>query len=168
MMLPAGAELWVQAINDQPINHQPVPAGGIFGGRIGPISESGNRISQFRIWDLGLRIDGSASDLPVNAPALPLGLITSGAFIIPEIVPLPRGSVRRHVLALTRKRQSTLEGSPFARDIDRYIWALDGGPEMDREVQSTLDALLRAHGRDLFAPGLDDTLREMLGAVGPG
>jgi len=31
-----------------------------------------------------------------------------------------------------------------------------------------LDALLRAHGRDLFAPGLDDTLREMLGAVGPG
>ena len=50
--------------------------------------------------------------------------------------------VRRHVLALTRKRQSTLEGSPFARDIDRYIWALDGGPEMDREVQSTLAPIL--------------------------
>lgn len=44
----------------------------------------------------------------------------------------------RHVTAATRRRESAVEGVPFARDQDRYLWALDNGPPMDREVESTL------------------------------
>ena len=47
----------------------------------------------------------------------------------------------RHLAAAARRRESAVEGVPFARDEDRYIWALDNGPEMDREVQSTLAPL---------------------------
>jgi len=46
--------------------------------------------------------------------------------------------VARYVTAVRRRREAAVEGVPFARDQDRYLWALDGGPEMDREVQSTL------------------------------
>jgi hypothetical protein len=46
--------------------------------------------------------------------------------------------VARHFNAATRRFQSAVEGVPFMRDQDRYLWALDNGPELDREVQSTL------------------------------
>jgi len=44
----------------------------------------------------------------------------------------------RHINAARRRLDSTLQGVPFVRDEDRYLWALDNGPEMDREVQETL------------------------------
>jgi lysophospholipase L1-like esterase len=46
--------------------------------------------------------------------------------------------VARHVNAAKRRVESTVEGVPFARDLDRYAWTLDHGPDLDREVQSTL------------------------------
>src|SRR5262249_26011750 len=33
------------------------------------------------------------------------------------------------------------EGTSFARDLDRYAWAIDGGPEMDTEVKATLSPI---------------------------
>jgi lysophospholipase L1-like esterase len=33
---------------------------------------------------------------------------------------------------------STLEGVPFVRDEDRYLWALDGGPEWDAEAERAM------------------------------
>jgi hypothetical protein len=44
----------------------------------------------------------------------------------------------RYVTAAKRRREAAVEGVPFVRDQDRYLWALDNGPEMDREVQGTL------------------------------
>jgi hypothetical protein len=58
----------------------------------------------------------------------------------------------RRFTALKRRFESAVEDSPFARDKDRYLWALDNGPELDPEVQSTLAPiaelarLLRHHG----------------------
>jgi lysophospholipase L1-like esterase len=46
--------------------------------------------------------------------------------------------VAKYVTAARRRTESAVEGVPFARDQDRYLWALDNGPEMDKEVQSTL------------------------------
>jgi lysophospholipase L1-like esterase len=46
--------------------------------------------------------------------------------------------VGRHITAARRRTESAVEGVPFTRDEDRYVWALDNGPELDREVQSTL------------------------------
>jgi hypothetical protein len=51
-----------------------------------------------------------------------------------------------------RRFQSSVEDVPFIRDEDRYLWALDNGPEMDREVRQTfepigaLSRLLKHHG----------------------
>ena len=50
--------------------------------------------------------------------------------------------VGRHVTAALRRFQSSREGVPFVRDEDRYLWALDGGPEMDAEVAQTLAPIL--------------------------
>ena len=44
----------------------------------------------------------------------------------------------RYVQSATRQVESRVEGVPFTRDRDRYLWALDGGPDMAREVESTL------------------------------
>jgi lysophospholipase L1-like esterase len=58
----------------------------------------------------------------------------------------------RKYRAATRRMQARMEGSPFARDLDRFVWALDNGPELDTEVQKTfapiadLSRLLRHHG----------------------
>jgi lysophospholipase L1-like esterase len=46
--------------------------------------------------------------------------------------------VAKFVTAARRRTESAVEGVPFTRDQDRYLWALDNGPEMDKEVQSTL------------------------------
>jgi hypothetical protein len=46
--------------------------------------------------------------------------------------------VARHIKAAQRRFESAVEGVPFARDKDRYLWALDNGPALDAEVQSTL------------------------------
>jgi lysophospholipase L1-like esterase len=46
--------------------------------------------------------------------------------------------VGKFITAARRRTESAVEGVPFTRDQDRYIWALDNGPEMDKEVQSTL------------------------------
>jgi hypothetical protein len=46
--------------------------------------------------------------------------------------------VARYLRAATRLRESRSEGVPFARDADRYLWALDNGPELQREVEATL------------------------------
>ena len=44
----------------------------------------------------------------------------------------------RHFNAAARRFESSSEGVPFVRDEDRYLWALDGGPEMDAEAAATL------------------------------
>jgi GDSL-like Lipase/Acylhydrolase family len=46
--------------------------------------------------------------------------------------------VAKRVTAAKRRTESAVEGVPFVRDQDRYLWALDNGPEMDKEVNSTL------------------------------
>jgi hypothetical protein len=46
--------------------------------------------------------------------------------------------VARHANAAKRRFDARVEGTAFARDLDRYAWALDGGPEMDTEVKATL------------------------------
>lgn len=58
----------------------------------------------------------------------------------------------RYVRSARQRLASRIEGVPFTRDLDRYLWAIDGGPEMSREVESTLrpvaslSRLLRHHG----------------------
>jgi lysophospholipase L1-like esterase len=44
----------------------------------------------------------------------------------------------QYVRAATRNFESQRGGVPFTRDLDRYLWAVDKGPEMDREVEQTL------------------------------
>ena len=46
--------------------------------------------------------------------------------------------IAQYVRAARRRVESRVEGVPFTRDLDRYLWALDNGPEMAREVESTL------------------------------
>ena len=50
--------------------------------------------------------------------------------------------VAKYVTAARRRREAAVEGVAFARDQDRYLWALDHGQEMDREAQSTLAPIL--------------------------
>jgi len=58
----------------------------------------------------------------------------------------------RKVASARRRIESAAEGVPFTRDQDRYLWALDNGPDMDREARSTmapiadLSVLLQHHG----------------------
>jgi len=46
--------------------------------------------------------------------------------------------VARYATAARRRAEAAAEQVPFTRDEDRYLWALDDGPDMDREVQATL------------------------------
>ncbi len=48
----------------------------------------------------------------------------------------------KYVTSAMRRRQAAGEGVPFARDQDRYLWALDGGQEMNEEVRNTLAPIL--------------------------
>ena len=62
----------------------------------------------------------------------------------------------RYLTAFRRRSEAAIERSPFARDEDRYLWALDNGAEMAEEVRSTLAPighladLLRHHGIPLL------------------
>jgi hypothetical protein len=44
----------------------------------------------------------------------------------------------RRIRGARGRIQSTLEGVPFVRDQDRYLWAFDNGPEMDREAREAM------------------------------
>ncbi len=44
----------------------------------------------------------------------------------------------RRIRGARGRIESTLEGVPFVRDQDRYLWALDQGPPMDREAAETM------------------------------
>jgi hypothetical protein len=44
----------------------------------------------------------------------------------------------RRIKGARGRMQSTLEGVPFVRDQDRYLWTLDGGPSMDVEADKTM------------------------------
>jgi hypothetical protein len=46
--------------------------------------------------------------------------------------------IGRRIRGARGRVQSTLEGVPFVRDQDRYLWALDQGPPMDREAAETM------------------------------
>jgi lysophospholipase L1-like esterase len=46
--------------------------------------------------------------------------------------------IARRVRGLRGRVESTLEGVPFVRDQDRYLWALDGGPDMDQEARQAM------------------------------
>ena len=48
----------------------------------------------------------------------------------------------RHFKAAQRRFESSEEGLPSVRDEDRYLWAVDGGPDMDAEVAQTLAPIL--------------------------
>jgi len=50
--------------------------------------------------------------------------------------------IGRRIRGATGRIQSTLEGNPFVRDEDRYLWALDDGPSMDREALDTMAPIL--------------------------
>jgi hypothetical protein len=50
--------------------------------------------------------------------------------------------IGRHVRGASGRIQSTLEGNPFVRDKDRYLWALDNGPYMDREAADAMGPIL--------------------------
>ena len=64
--------------------------------------------------------------------------------------------VAKHLAALRRRSEAAAAAVPFARDEDRYLWALDNGPEMDAEVQqslapiASLSTLLRHHAIPLI------------------
>jgi len=47
----------------------------------------------------------------------------------------------RKIRGATGRIQSTLEGVPFVRDQDRYLWALDQGPPMDREALDAMEPI---------------------------
>jgi hypothetical protein len=44
----------------------------------------------------------------------------------------------RYVRSATRRVEAGVEGVPFTRDVDRYLWALDHGQPMEKEVDATL------------------------------
>jgi lysophospholipase L1-like esterase len=44
----------------------------------------------------------------------------------------------RRIQGARGRIQSTLEGVPYVRDQDRYLWALDGGPEFDGEARHAM------------------------------
>jgi lysophospholipase L1-like esterase len=64
--------------------------------------------------------------------------------------------IARRVRGIRGRVESTLEGISFVRDADRYLWAVDGGPEMADEARlafapiADLDRLLKHHGVPLL------------------
>lgn len=48
----------------------------------------------------------------------------------------------RRIQGLRGRVESTLEGIPFVRDQDRYLWALDNGQEWDAEAQKAMAPIL--------------------------
>jgi lysophospholipase L1-like esterase len=93
-------------------------------------------------------------DLSASAEGLPL-FVTEPSLRrqVPSAMPklLLFEWLGRRIQGIRGRVQSTLEGVAFVRDQDRYLWALDGGPDMDAEAKSTmapitdLAALLRHH-----------------------
>ena len=49
--------------------------------------------------------------------------------------------VARRMRGLRGRAESTLQGVPFVRDQDRYLWALDGGPEMANEARQAMQPI---------------------------
>ena len=56
--------------------------------------------------------------------------------------------VARKVTTARRRFESSREDSPFARDLDRYLWAIDGGRDMEKEARSAMAPI--ADLRDLL------------------
>jgi lysophospholipase L1-like esterase len=75
----------------------------------------------------------SADGVPLFVTEPSLGKVASA---MPELLSFQW--VERKFTAARNRFESRVEGVPFVRDEDRYLWALDNGMEMDREVQSTL------------------------------
>jgi len=48
----------------------------------------------------------------------------------------------RRIQGAQGRVESTLKGIPFVRDQDRYLWALDGGPEWDAEARNAMAPIL--------------------------
>jgi len=48
----------------------------------------------------------------------------------------------RRVQGLRGRVESTLQGVPFVRDTDRYLWTFDQGPELDAEARATMTPIL--------------------------
>lgn len=53
--------------------------------------------------------------------------------------------VARRIKGARGRVQSTLEGVPFVRDQDRYLWALDGGPEQNAEARAAMAPIEQLH-----------------------
>jgi hypothetical protein len=80
-------------------------------------------------------------DLVRGADGTPL-FVTEPSLRTAAISAMPRlllfEWIARRVRGASGRIQSTLEGNPFVRDQDRYLWALDNGPSMDREAADAM------------------------------
>src|SRR5262245_58323303 len=46
--------------------------------------------------------------------------------------------LQMHLTAARRRYDASVEGASFVRDLDRYAWTLDNGPDWDKEVKAAL------------------------------
>jgi len=80
-------------------------------------------------------------DLVRDADGTPL-FVTEPSLRSTTISAMPRlllfEWIGRRIRGASGRIQSTLEGNPFVRDKDRYLWALDNGPSMDREAADAM------------------------------
>ena len=84
-------------------------------------------------------------DLVRDADGTPL-FVTEPSLRSTTISAMPRlllfEWIGRRIRGASGRIQSTLEGNPFVRDKDRYLWALDNGPSMDREAADAMAPIL--------------------------
>jgi hypothetical protein len=84
-------------------------------------------------------------DLVRDADGTPL-FVTEPSLRTTTISAMPRlllfEWIGRRIRGASGRIQSTLEGNPFVRDKDRYLWALDNGPSMDREAADAMAPIL--------------------------
>jgi hypothetical protein len=49
--------------------------------------------------------------------------------------------VKQKINAAKRRYEASRDNIPFVRDVDRYIWALDGGPDMANEARQAMEPI---------------------------
>ncbi|HET9372944.1 MAG TPA: SGNH/GDSL hydrolase family protein [Vicinamibacterales bacterium] len=65
--------------------------------------------------------------------------LKQNAGIFPEL--LSYRWLRQKINAAKRRYEARRDNIPFVRDVDRYIWALDGGPDMVDEARQTMEPI---------------------------
>jgi lysophospholipase L1-like esterase len=81
-----------------------------------------------------------ARDTKFSSTGVPLYVtepsLRRSASVMPDLLSFQW--IGRHLASATQRVESTVGGVPFARDVDRYLWTLDGGPPLDKEVADAL------------------------------